>query len=151
MNNNKCLYCYKEVAEEGEFHASCSQKFFGTKTPPAIPYSLDEMTELAKNVVQRSITVPGVQPKLSMSLIDEARQNSDKRLTVVGALGGNYIFKPPSLDYEEMPANEHLTMRIAEAYGINVVQSSLIRDRKSTRLNSSHVRISYAVFCLKKK
>src|SRR3989442_3042121 len=27
---------------------------------------------------------------------------------------------------------------------------SLQRDRKSTRLNSSHVRISYAVFCLKK-
>src|SRR5690554_7760144 len=27
----------------------------------------------------------------------------------------------------------------------------MIRDRKSTRLNSSHVRISYAVFCLKKK
>src|SRR3989442_9688285 len=27
----------------------------------------------------------------------------------------------------------------------------LERDRKSTRLNSSHVRISYAVFCLKKK
>src|SRR5215813_15071784 len=26
-----------------------------------------------------------------------------------------------------------------------------MRDRKSTRLNSSHVRISYAVFCLKKK
>src|SRR3989442_11266644 len=29
--------------------------------------------------------------------------------------------------------------------------SRLRRDRKSTRLNSSHVRISYAVFCLKKK
>src|SRR5436309_10347686 len=27
----------------------------------------------------------------------------------------------------------------------------LHRDRKSTRLNSSHVKISYAVFCLKKK
>src|SRR5690606_40241355 len=27
----------------------------------------------------------------------------------------------------------------------------LIGDRKSTRLNSSHVKISYAVFCLKKK
>src|SRR5439155_3129092 len=27
----------------------------------------------------------------------------------------------------------------------------LFRDRKSTRLNSSHVAISYAVFCLKKK
>src|SRR4249920_1918968 len=30
-------------------------------------------------------------------------------------------------------------------------KSSAGRDRKSTRLNSSHVRISYAVFCLKKK
>src|SRR5206468_11807229 len=28
---------------------------------------------------------------------------------------------------------------------------SLLRDRKSTRLNSSHDQISYAVFCLKKK
>src|SRR5438445_2422494 len=30
-------------------------------------------------------------------------------------------------------------------------QSSLSRDRKSTRLNSSHANTSYAVFCLKKK
>src|SRR5690606_41690667 len=29
--------------------------------------------------------------------------------------------------------------------------SSIGEDRKSTRLNSSHVKISYAVFCLKKK
>src|SRR5690554_2592452 len=29
--------------------------------------------------------------------------------------------------------------------------NNLPKDRKSTRLNSSHVRISYAVFCLKKK
>src|SRR5690554_7718441 len=32
-----------------------------------------------------------------------------------------------------------------------MVQGSDKSDRKSTRLNSSHVRISYAVFCLKKK
>src|SRR3712207_7638005 len=31
------------------------------------------------------------------------------------------------------------------------VRASLGRDRKSTRLNSSHANISYAVFCLKKK
>src|SRR3989442_2975479 len=31
------------------------------------------------------------------------------------------------------------------------VGETFIADRKSTRLNSSHVRISYAVFCLKKK
>src|SRR5690606_39411240 len=31
------------------------------------------------------------------------------------------------------------------------VQHDGVQDRKSTRLNSSHVKISYAVFCLKKK
>src|SRR2546430_13916895 len=30
-------------------------------------------------------------------------------------------------------------------------ESALVADRKSTRLNSSHSQISYAVFCLKKK
>src|SRR5690606_41946920 len=31
------------------------------------------------------------------------------------------------------------------------IAQGLVEDRKSTRLNSSHVKISYAVFCLKKK
>ena len=119
----KCLYCYKAV-EKGDFHEKCSLDFFGSKTPPQLEYNLKDMASLAKNVVERSIAVPGVQPKLSMSLIDE---KSNKRLTVVGALGGDYIFKPPSLDYEQMPENEHLTMRIAEAFGVKTVPSSLIR------------------------
>src|SRR5690554_7784305 len=34
---------------------------------------------------------------------------------------------------------------------IVVPENKVSEDRKSTRLNSSHVRISYAVFCLKKK
>src|SRR3712207_8845768 len=32
-----------------------------------------------------------------------------------------------------------------------LARTSAVRDRKSTRLNSSHANISYAVFCLKKK
>ena len=122
---NRCLYCYELLNEEGDFHKKCCQDFFGTPVPPVIPYSLSEMVELARNVVERSITVPGVQPKLSMSLVKETKANS--RLTVVGALGGNYIFKPPSEKYPEMPQNEHLTMRIAEAFNIQVVSSSLIK------------------------
>src|SRR5690554_7245528 len=34
---------------------------------------------------------------------------------------------------------------------IMATMGGVYKDRKSTRLNSSHVRISYAVFCLKKK
>lgn len=130
MNNKKCLYCYKVLDENttGDFHEQCSLDFFGTKKQPLFEHSLKQMVELAKNVVERSIAVPGVQPKLSLSLIDDTIQEGNKgRLTVVGALGGNYIFKPPSDHFPEMPENEHLTMRIAEAFGINVVKSSLIR------------------------
>src|SRR3989442_7709133 len=36
-------------------------------------------------------------------------------------------------------------------YRAHVYRTDDFGDRKSTRLNSSHVRISYAVFCLKKK
>ncbi len=85
------------------------------------------MDELAKNIVERSIAVPGVQPKLSMSLVKDTIENPDTRLTVVGTLGGQYIFKPPSDKFPEMPENEHVTMRMAESYGIRVVPSSLIR------------------------
>ena len=123
---NKCLYCYKALSGEIDFHQKCSQVFFGTKEAPLLPYSLDQMSELAKSVVERSVSVPGVQAKLSMSLVNEAMDNLS-RLTVVGALGGNYIFKPPVNDYPEMPQNEHVTMRIAETFGIKVVPSSLIR------------------------
>src|SRR3989442_4501132 len=41
-------------------------------------------------------------------------------------------------------------VRRAVSLVVAVVALALL-DRKSTRLNSSHVRISYAVFCLKKK
>src|SRR5256885_12071401 len=36
-------------------------------------------------------------------------------------------------------------------WNTNIAESSSGSDRKSTRLNSSHLVISYAVFCLKKK
>ncbi|MDZ7606945.1 MAG: HipA domain-containing protein [Cyclobacteriaceae bacterium] len=55
------------------------------------------------------------------------KKNADSRLTIVGALGGQYIFKPPSDRFPEMPQNEHVTMRIAASCGIRVVPSSLIR------------------------
>src|SRR3712207_8984417 len=41
--------------------------------------------------------------------------------------------------------------RLREAHGVDVLRGDAeVADRKSTRLNSSHANISYAVFCLKK-
>lgn len=128
--NKRCLYCYKSLDADyvGDFHESCSMDFFGVRQQPVFEHSLKQMAELAKNVVERSVAVPGVQPKLSLSIVNDTIQDGNKgRLTVVGALGGNYIFKPPSNQFAEMPENEHLTMRIAESFGIETVKSSLIR------------------------
>jgi serine/threonine-protein kinase HipA len=124
---NRCLYCYKAVDAGHDFHEKCSLAFFGTATPPVIEYSLNQMDEIAKEVVERSIAIPGVQAKLSMSIVKGVKEKSDTRLTVMDSLGGLYIFKPPSNRFPQMPENEHLTMRMAEAYGIRVVPSSLIR------------------------
>lgn len=124
---HRCLYCYKEIEEGIDFHKKCSVKFFGTKAPPVIEYTIDQMAELAKHVVERSVSLPGVQAKLSMTLVKETQAQSNPRLTIVGALGGGYIFKPPVELYPEMPQNEHLTMRMAEIFGIRTVPSSLIR------------------------
>ena len=125
MKNN-CLYCYQALMNEVDFHQKCVLKFFGTNQAPAMLHTNNEMYVLAKQVIERSVAVPGVQPKLSMSILKEKGLGVQGRLTVVGALEGNYIFKPPSDTYPEMPENEHVTMRMAEAFGIRVVESSLI-------------------------
>src|SRR2546430_12691600 len=56
-------------------------------------------------------------------------------------------------DERKVHYTEHDGMRIQMSFGDanGFPQMRLSEDRKSTRLNSSHSQISYAVFCLKKK
>src|SRR5699024_12253522 len=57
------------------------------------------------------------------------------------------------VDLNNRLSDQHLHLDVSKEVKEWVAESSLetSRDRKSTRLNSSHVSISYAVFCLKKK
>src|SRR3989440_2609758 len=69
--------------------------------------------------------------------------------------------KRPDRDTAARPAKDQplCFLRSSSSRSFNVIERSLgltsvqasSRDRKSTRLNSSHDQISYAVFCLKKK
>src|SRR5690606_41983477 len=43
------------------------------------------------------------------------------------------------------------TLPLEDVASVREIEPAATGDRKSTRLNSSHVKISYAVFCLKKK
>ena len=122
----KCLYCYKELADnEMDFHRSCSRKIFGTTMAPELPYTRDNLTELARQVVRSQTTLTGVQAKLSLD-IKKGGRNETERFTIVG-LWGRYILKPQTERFANLPELEDLTMHLAEIAKIQVVPHSLIR------------------------
>ena len=120
----KCLYCYQELEEgQKDFHPRCARKFFGTKEVPLLEYRHEDLDRLAEQVIRAQTSLTGVQPKLSLNL---SKHEGTSRLTIVG-LWGDYIFKPQTEDYPQLPENEDLTMHLAEAAKISVVPHSLVR------------------------
>jgi len=127
--SKRCLYCYQELEKEtADFHEKCSRKFFGSPEPPLLDYSIEQMQDLAQEIVTRSVTVTGVQPKLSLELQPPAGDPKRSRLTIVG-LWGSFILKPPTETFPHLPENEDLTMHLSELFGITTAEHSLIRLR----------------------
>ena len=121
----KCLYCYNELGEdETDYHTSCSRIFFGTDTPPSLDFSLNDIADLAVKTLDKSISVTGVQPKLSIDYL--RKRGKENRLTIVG-LWGQFILKPPFAEFPQMPQIEDLTMHLAELCKIETALHSLIR------------------------
>src|SRR5690625_7006488 len=85
--------------------------------------------------------IAGMMPKAAMSIstIDSAMP------TQIDSLATRRVRRPTdtATAAREMSSRTITTSAVSEA--------AVEPDRKSTRLNSSHVAISYAVFCLKKK
>lgn len=120
----KCLYCYKELEEgQRDFHPQCARKFFGMREAPLLEYRHEDLDQLAEQIIRAQTSLTGVQPKLSLNL---SKHEGCSRLTIVG-LWGDYIFKPQTDMYPQLPENEDLTMHLAEATKIRVVPHSLIR------------------------
>src|SRR3989442_15422985 len=91
------------------------------------------------------------------SIHDMAHQIGEVRelgVEVVIVVGGGNIFRGLTGSERgiERATGDYMGM-LATIINALALQDALEKngDRKSTRLNSSHVRISYAVFCLKKK
>ena len=120
----KCLYCYKELEKgQRDFHPQCARKFFGMREAPLLEYRHEDLDQLAEQVIRAQTSLTGVQPKLSLNL---NKHEGCSRLTIVG-LWGEYIFKPQTDMYPQLPENEDLTMHLAEVIKIRVVPHSLIR------------------------
>src|SRR5687768_17684324 len=82
--------------------------------------------------------------------VDDARLDT-KELQVLYR-DGNGVHVMDANNYEQYSLDEEATGDLGQWLepGMNF-QAEWLKDRKSTRLNSSHGYISYAVFCLKKK
>ncbi len=117
-----CLFCAKPC--ETEFHPRCAKLIFGEAKIPEFSIRLKDIKEIAKKNVISRLSVTGVQSKISLELEDAGEKKA--RLTIVG-FQGDYILKPPSDEYPNLPENEHLTMLIAKQFSFEVASSSLIR------------------------
>jgi serine/threonine-protein kinase HipA len=111
---------------EIDFHAGCSKKIFGQPVPPELPYTENNLEDLAKQVIQSQMTITGVQPKLSLHITKGVNKNDPRRFTI-GGLWGGYILKPASANYPQLPEVEDLTMHLATIARIKTVPHSLIR------------------------
>src|SRR3989440_7434250 len=77
-------------------------------------------------------------------------QSSDRLKEVARRFPGLYLTTQVN-DVISQPGVDAVVVCTEATTHYNVTRNLLLADRKSTRLNSSHDQISYAVFCLKKK
>ena len=127
----RCLVCGKSIAAGDasapfECHARCAKSVFGSPRPPVFDHSDEELNALARDLVLRRMSVPGVQAKLSVHL--ERRDSGPDGLTLVG-LQGDWILKMPSPAWPELPEAEHFCMTFARSCGIDTEKFALVRMR----------------------
>ncbi len=121
----KCLFCYQPLDnDDHDYHSTCTKKLFGSSQAPIIDFDLKELDELAKQFIIQSKAITGVQPKLSLNI--EKHKNEPSRLTIVG-FNGDFILKPPSSYFKELPENEDITMHLAGLVKMKTAQHGLIR------------------------
>src|SRR5690606_41688443 len=106
----KCLYCYKPLSGETDFHASCSRKMFGSPVPPELPYAENELEPLAKTIIKSQVTLTGVQAKLSLHISRGDSPHATILFIIIGLEGG-YTLNPASSNYPELPESDNRTIQ----------------------------------------
>ena len=120
---SKCLVCFYDIEEGGDYHKHCCSKLFDSKEPLVLEFGLGDLKNLAIKAVSTQSNITGVQAKISLSPV-----LSDQG---IGKLAvdylGKFILKPPSEKYPGMPEVEALTMQMAKEFNIGVVPHGLIK------------------------
>jgi serine/threonine-protein kinase HipA len=121
----RCSITY-ETCENGKYSLKGLKKLSPRlKSLKDFPFSAeDQVREAIARAAKMSIQ--GVQPKLSVRL------NVKNEIFEIVDSGGQYILKPQTIHYREVPQNEDVTMRLAELVGINVPLHGLVYSKDGT-------------------
>ncbi len=149
----RCPITYEELLPGEEKYSAAGLKRLSPnlKTLKDFPYTMEEQLREANRLASK-LSIQGVQPKLSVVLdvTHETFKITDK--------GGTFILKPQNPQWNSLPENEDLTMRLAALVGIEVPLHGLLYckdgalsywirrfDRPSLR-NPTNVKLSLEDF-----
>lgn len=100
-----------------DYDAKLLRTMFGKPIRPTIAISSSEIALEAQKVAGK-LSISGVQPKLSMRL------DGDQLNPV--ARGGQFILKPQTQDFAELPKNEYLCMSMGKRFGLRIAPCLLL-------------------------
>ena len=95
------------------------KEMFNSSKWPVIDFNLGDISQKAQKLAGK-LSISGVQPKLSVKL--DKKQN----MLIPAAEGGEYILKPQTSTFPNIPENEQCCMTIAEELGIDIPLHCLI-------------------------
>ncbi|MFC1764609.1 HipA domain-containing protein [Planctomycetota bacterium] len=94
------------------------RRMFGKSVLPTIPLDLTTLSLQAQKMAGK-LSISGVQPKLSVRLQDETLVPVDR--------DGQFILKPQTQQFPELPQNEYLCMQMGREYGLNIADCLLMQ------------------------
>ena len=122
---SRCCFCAEVIENGNSIHPTCARKLFDLNTMPSIDISLQDVPTKAQEMAGK-LSISGVQIKLSVTL------DKKKKQLIITAKNGEYILKPQTNAFIQMPENENLCMSIAGQLGIDVPPHALIRLKDSS-------------------
>lgn len=101
------------------------KEMFGTSKLPKVDFNLEDISQKAQKLTSK-LSISGVQPKLSVKL------DKSQNILIPIAEGGEYILKPQTAAFPNIPENEQCCMDIAGAFNIDIPSHCLISLKDSS-------------------
>ena len=115
---SSCLVCLGPT--DADYHPRCARWLFGTSRVPKIEIDRAGLTLLGIDMAGR-VSLSGVQRKLGLVM--------DGGTLHVGAGTQRFTLKPQVQEFDQVPENEHLTLRLARMVDLEVPRHGLLRLR----------------------